>query len=152
MTAPEVDDDLAWEVRRFVDAVIVARGTPPGVEETAGALGLAAEAARAAFLRLHELHARFIDRDGGRVRMAHPFSGVPTAFPVQSAGVSYWANCAWDALGIPAALGADALAAATYAEDGQPAAIEVAGGQARGSGVVHFLLPFRRWYDDLVFT
>ena len=152
MTAHEMDDDLAWDVRRFVYAVIVARGTPPGVEETAAALGLATEAARAAFLRLHELHALFVDRDRVAVRMAHPFSGVLTAFPVRSAGVSYWANCAWDALGIPAALGGDAVIAATYADDGQPAAIEIAGGRLRGSGVVHFPLPFRRWYDDLVFT
>ena len=31
--------------------------------------------------------------------MAHPFSGVPTDYRVESSGVAYWANCAWDALG-----------------------------------------------------
>lgn len=152
MAPRDVDDELAWEVRRFVYDAVVARGAPPSTAETATGLGLAPEAARAALLRLHELHALFVDRDGGRVRMAHPFSGVPTAFRVQSGGVAYWANCAWDALGIPAALGTDAAIAATYAEDRQPAPIEIAGGRVRGSGVVHFLLPFRRWYDDLVFT
>src|SRR5438270_4107541 len=29
--------------------------------------------------------------------MAHPFSAVPTAYRVQAAERTYWANCAWDA-------------------------------------------------------
>jgi hypothetical protein len=152
MTAPEGNDDLAWDVRRFVYAVIVERGAPPSVEETAAALGLSVEAAQAAFHRLHELHALFLEPGGVSVRMAHPFSGVPTAFRAQVGDVAYWANCAWDALGIPAALGADAAIAASYAEDGAPAALDVVGGAVRGRGVIHFLLPFRRWYEDLVFT
>ena len=85
--------------------------------------------------------------------MAHPFSGVPTPFRVEIGERSYWANCAWDALGIPAALAADARIAAVHAEDGAAAALAVEGGRVRGHGeVVHVLQPFRRWYDDLVFT
>jgi hypothetical protein len=35
-------------------------------------------------------------------------SGVPTQHAVESGGVRYYGNCAWDALGIPAALGTPA--------------------------------------------
>jgi hypothetical protein len=34
---------------------------------------------------------------------------------------SYWANCAWDMLGLPAALHPDAEVETEYAEDGSPA-------------------------------
>ena len=50
------------------------------------------------------------------------------------------------------ALGADAVVDAFYAEDGQPTRIAVRSGRMSGAGFVHFPLPFRRWYDDLVFT
>lgn len=147
-----VDDERAWAVRRHVYAVIAARGVPPTADEAAVALGLPEGVIRAAFARLHELHALFLDPATGQVRMAHPFSGVATGFRVRCRGVDYWANCAWDALGIPAALGADATVAATYADGGAPAALRVAGGRVEGAGVVHFLRPFRRWYDDLIET
>lgn len=150
----ETSDETAWAVRRFIYAVLVDRGTPPSVAETAQGLGLAADAARAAFLRLHELHAVFLEPDADRiaVRMAHPFSAAPTSFRVRAGGVEYWANCAWDALGIPAALKMDAAIEAVYADDDGPAAIAITDGQVVGSGVVHFLVPFRRLYDDLIFT
>ena len=38
--------------------------------------------------------------------MAHPFSAVPTDYPVDANGRRYWANCAWDAAGILSLAGA----------------------------------------------
>ena len=150
--AETVDDDLVWMVRRHIYATIAARGVPPNVTSTAGALELPTEIIRVAYRRLHELHAVFLEPGGEAVRMAHPFSGIPTRFRVRSGGIDYWANCAWDMLGIPAALQADAEADAFVAEDGQSARIDVTNGRIRGDGFVHFPLPFRRWYDDLIFT
>ena len=39
--------------------------------------------------------------------MANPFSAIPTAYRVHAAGRSWFANCAWDAFGICAALHTD---------------------------------------------
>jgi hypothetical protein len=147
-----IDDDLAWRVRRHVYAAIVTRGAPPAAGEVATALDLPLAATRAALLRLHELHAIFLEPDGESVRMAHPFSAIATGFRVRSRGVGYWANCAWDALGIPAALGQEAEIDATYTEDGQPARLDVVDDTVHGDGFVHFLLPLRLWYNDLIFT
>jgi hypothetical protein len=36
--------------------------------------------------------------------MANPFSAVPTPFLVRSGDRSWYGNCIWDALGIPAML------------------------------------------------
>ncbi len=146
-------EDLDWTVRAFVYATIVERGRPPAVDEMAAGLGIGVAEARAAYRRLDRRHALFLDPGTDAIRMAHPFSGVPTPFRVHANGRAYWANCAWDALGIPAALHADATIDAVLAEDGAPVRLAVEGGQVRGRGeVVHVLRPFRAWYDDLIET
>src|SRR3954463_14426200 len=42
---------------------------------------------------------------GGQVRMAHPFAAHRDGTRVQASGRTWWGNCAWDGLGIVAALG-----------------------------------------------
>jgi hypothetical protein len=61
--------------------------------------------------------------------------------------------CGWDALGIPAALHCDAVIDATCAQTGQPIQLRVENQQIVSHDErLHFLVPFKRWYDDLVFT
>ena len=96
------------------------------------------------------------------VRMANPFSGIPTDFKVHANGKTYYANCAWDMLGIPAALHTDAVIEAVCTESNEPVQFEIRDGQIMKSRseakwtnydlLIHFSLPFARWYDDLVFT
>ena len=147
------NDERDWTVRSVVYGFVVEHGRPPAAEETAAGLGIGADKARLAYGRLHQHHALFLEPGGGAIRMAHPFSGVPTPFRVHANGRAYWANCAWDALGIPAALHADAAIEAVAAEDGASVHLAVAGGRVRGHGeVVHVLRPFRAWYDDPIET
>jgi len=147
-------DELNWAVRAFIYAYIAANGRPPSVAEAASALDLTEEAARHAYAWLHERHALFLAADGQSIRMAHPFSGVPTDFRVVANGRAYWANCAWDMLGIPAALHSDARIEARFADTRASVSLAVEGGTVRGApgAVIAFRQPFRRWYDDLIFT
>jgi hypothetical protein len=47
----------------------------------------------------------------------------------------------------------DAEIGTSCAENKQPIALAVRGGQIFHHGErVHFLLPFKRWYDDLAYT
>ena len=83
------------------------------------------------------------------------FSAIATPFRSTVRGRSYFANCAWDMLGIPAALHCDALIEAVFTEsnDAQAVQVEIRDGKVSNSKLlVHFPLPFARWYDDLVFT
>jgi len=141
-------------MRSFVYEHIVEHGLPPSAERAADELSIEPAEARAAFEWLHDRHALFLDPESREVRMAFPFSGIPTPFRVRANGRSYRANCAWDMLGIPAALHSDAEIEAEYAEDGSPARLSVEGGQLRGDvdGFVHFPLPFGRWYENLIYT
>ena len=141
-----------WTVRNAVYAGILERSVPPSVDEIAAALGVSSDDVRSAYDRLNDRHALFLTPGSREVRMAHPFSGVPTAFRVESGDHTYWANCAWDALGIPAALHADAGIEAP-AEEGESIRFGIEAGQLQGwDGFVHFPLPFRHWYDDLIET
>ncbi len=57
---------------------------------------------------LADHHLITLKGDSGFVWMVHPFSAVPTAFPVETLLGLFWANCAWDVLGIPSLLGDNA--------------------------------------------
>ena len=72
---------------------------------------LIAEHVRAKVSEVREAYAQLcaervlvLEADGESIRMAPPFSGVPTQHLVVIDGISYFANCAWDAFGLPAAL------------------------------------------------
>ncbi|MGE5249329.1 MAG: organomercurial lyase [Bacteroidota bacterium] len=153
-------DDLIWEVRAFIYAWFADRTQPPRAEDTAQHFGLAPEQAGALYRELHERHAIFLEPGTLSIRMAFPFSGVPTDFRVRANGKTYYANCAWDMLGIPAALHSEAAIHAVCAESGEPLGLEVRQDRVAvlaptggGSQVkIHFAVPFSRWYDDLVHT
>jgi Alkylmercury lyase len=78
---------------------------------------------------------------------------VQTSFKVHANDRMYFANCAWDSLGIPAALHTDAEIEASCAQSGESIGLSVKDQKVQGSdALVHFLIPFREWYDDLTFT
>lgn len=153
MAGAEDGVEFDWTVRHFVYAHFAEHGRPPAADEAAASLGIGVDEARAAYARLHARHAILLEPGGGAIRMANPFSAVPTAYRVRANGRGYWANCAWDALGIPAALRSDAEIEAACPDGEAPVRLIVANGEVHGSGeIVHFSLPFRRWYDDLIRT
>jgi len=91
--------------------------------------------------------------DPSRIRMAPPFSGVPTSFRVRIGAREYYANCAWDALGIPAALHRDAVVDAEDGSSTEPMRLVVhAAGPAPEPCVIHFAVPAAQWWEDIVHT
>lgn len=148
-----MDDDRLWEIRVFVYRHFAETTRPPDVGETASRFGLTHEEAASAYEGLHQRHALYLKPGTHEVLMANPFSGVETPFRVRADGRTYFANCAWDSLGIPAALHIDAEIEAACAQSGEPIRLRVVDQQIQHPDVlVHFLIPFRAWYDDLAFT
>jgi hypothetical protein len=140
-------------VRRHVYEQTVRAGRPPSVGETARALGVSEEVARDSFRRLAEGFVLVLQEGSGEILMAAPFSAVPTPFVVRTSSQEYFANCAWDALGIPAMLGEDAETRASCGCCGAAMSLKVEGGRlARDEGVIHFALPAARWWDNIAFT
>ena len=87
------------------------------------------------------------------IRMANPFSAVPTAYRVRAAGRWWYANCAWDAFGVSAALHTDGRIESSCPDCGEPIAVGVVGEKPdRADLLYHCLLPAARWWDDIIFT
>ena len=125
----------------------------PSAEEVAEAAGLARTEVADGWRRLHDAHALVLDPSSGEVRMANPFSAVPTPYRVEAAGRSWYGNCAWDALGICAALHVDGRVETSCPDCGEPIAVEVRGEKPDDESLLfHCLVPAAHWWDDIVFT
>jgi len=128
-------------------------GRPPSPDAAAARAGTDVGAVRDAYARLRASRLLVLEPDGRAIRMAPPFSGVPTGHVVTSGGVSYYANCAWDALGVPAALHREAVVQSHCGHSGEPLRLAVGlEGPARCDWLFHCPVPAARWWDDIVFT
>ncbi len=142
-----------WQIRLHVYRYFVDHGHPPTFVETARHFAIPADATRQAYRRPHEGHALFLEPGTDAIRMANPLSAVPTPYRVYINGRRLWANCAWDSLGIPAMRHADAQIEAAFTPSGDAATYAISAGHLDASGgVVHFPLPFRQWYDNIIHT
>jgi len=146
--------DLDTAVKLAIYRTIAETGRAPTSAEVAAAEGLAETEVRAAFERLHARRLLVPEPgDPTRIRMAPPFSGVPTAFPVDARGKRYYANCVWDAYGIPAALHEEAVIPASDGFSGEPLTLEVRDGRPIARPYVgHFAVPAARWWQDIIHT
>jgi hypothetical protein len=153
MSASGAPPDLDLPIRYFVYKHFIEETSPPTIAETAEEFGLTEAEAKAAYQRLHQKHFFFLDPGTTNIRMANPLSAIPTKFKVQVDDKSYWANCAWDMLGIPAMLQRDATIEALFEDTQEKVVMMVKDGQVQyDGGVVHFPLPFQQWYGDLILT
>ena len=148
-----INESLLWQVRAFVYQQFADTTYPPDVEETAHRFDIEFEEAVELYKELHNRHAFYLEPETLTIRMANPFSGISTDFRVHANGKTYFANCAWDMLGIPAALHCEAVINAVCTESSETVQLEVKNGKITNNLLlIHFPLPFARWYDDLVFT
>lgn len=124
------------QVRRAIFEAFAATGSPPE------AASLDADVL-ASLERRHVV----VMRDG-RVWMAHPFAahrwGARVAAPD---GREWWGSCAWDGLGIAAALG---LPSAVVSSGGVE--VRVRDGGVSGAALFHVGVPARHWWDDIEHT
>ncbi|MFN2540950.1 MAG: organomercurial lyase [Chthoniobacterales bacterium] len=148
------DYDLDTKVRLAIYEVTAETGRGPNSSEISRKLDIDEANVIAAFGRLHAKRLVLPEPgDPTRIRMAPPFSGIPTAFPVEANGKKYFANCVWDAYGIAAALHCDAVSHALDGHTGEPLTLEVKNGRPVVKPyVAHFAVPAAHWWDDLIFT
>ncbi len=105
---------LDKEVRRYVydhamREGLPREGLPPTAAEAASALSTTSDTVGASFQRLADGHILVLQQGTGAILMANPFSAVPTPLLVKGEGRSWYGNCIWDAMGIPAMLKQDVI-------------------------------------------
>jgi hypothetical protein len=149
---PELDLDT--QVKLAIYEITAATGSVPTSLQVSRNMNIEENEVLATFGRLHAKRLLLPEPgDPHRIRMAPPFSGVPTGFPVEANGKGYYANCVWDAYGVAAALHRDAISHASDGHTGEPLTLEVKNGEPiLKSYVAHFAVPAAHWWDDLIFT
>ena len=140
------DEDV--EVRNRTYARFVELGRAPTPDEIGDR-----DTVLAAWRRLHAAHALVLNPATDELRMANPLSAVPTAYRVNTAGRWWYANCAWDAFGVLAALHADGRIETSCPDCGETISVDVRDERPDDESLLfHCLVPAVRWWDDIVFT
>jgi len=151
-------DDFKNRVRVRLYQSFVESGQCPTIAELAGDLQCDAASVGAAFKELAAAHVLVLQADSGEVLMASPLSAVPTPFVVETQADtksrSWYGNCIWDALGVISMMQCDGRVLTSCGCCGESMTVSVGNGavEAMPPGIVHFAIPARRWWDDIVFN
>ena len=141
------------EVRHYVYDQTMEAGTVPSVVETAAALSTTAAEVQASFHRLADARMLVLQRDTGETLMANPFSAVPTPYLAQVDGQTYYGNCIWDVMGIPAMLKRDGFIQTSCGDCGTSMTLRIVNGALEPAiGLAHFAVPAAQWWNDIVFN
>jgi hypothetical protein len=150
--------DFKNRVRVRLYELFLELGRCPSMRELAGALESGVPDIAAVFQELAAAHMLVLQPGSGEVLMANPLSAVPTPFVVETQGESgprsWYGNCIWDALGVIAMLRVDGRVLASCACCGESITVSVRAREVVSvpPGVVHFAIPARHWWDDIVFN
>jgi len=140
-------------LRRQTYRLFVELGRAPTVDEIADITRLRPIDVASGWRRLHDAHALVLQPDRLEIRMANPFSGIPTRYRVRAAEREWYANCAWDAFGICAALQVDGRIETSCPDCGIAIGVDVREQRPDPAEFwFHCLVPAARWWDDIVFT
>ena len=145
--------DLDAPIRHHIYSVATGRGRPPAIAKLADATGEPFERVRESLTRLASGRILVLQPESGEILMAPPFSAVPTLFLVETARHSSYANCAWDAIGVPIMLREPARIISSCGCCGASHTLEVSPDRPPAArDVVHFAVPAADWWRDLVYT
>lgn len=140
-------------LRSFVYDHLVANGLPPSLKEIATHFGTTRSVARQDLAALKIGKTILVHPESGEIWMAGPFSAAKTGYEAVAGDRRWWANCAWDMLGIPMVLNTPVQVRTNCTDCGSPMTMDCHPSHPPTvDAVVHFLVPARRWYDDIAFT
>jgi hypothetical protein len=140
------------QLRQQVYTVTMRDGAPPSRAQLAEILHAGVDDISEGLRRLADAHMLVLQPGADEILMAGPFSAVPTPFRVTLRDFSCYGNCIWDALGIAATMRQDAQIDTSCGDCGTAAQLLVRSGVVEGSGFIHFALPPRTWWQNVVFT
>lgn len=141
------------DVRLSIYRSFAAHGTAPTIAQLAATLGLDETEVRASLTRLDAQRAIVLKPGTHDIWMAMPFSAVPTDYRVDWGTGAAFANCAWDAFGIAAALDRDVTIATRDPLDAAALTVQVKDGTVIPEDyLVHFAVPAAQWWSDIGFT
>ena len=150
-------DEAAFDrrVREAIAGAIRTRGGVPRIAQVAADLSADLALVNASFDRMIAAHVFIPERSSREIYAYDPFCVPPTDFRVRSDGREWWAICGWDALGIPAALGAAGTVDAACADCAEPISIAVdrdGSATANVAAVLSVGVRAAEFWNDIYFT
>lgn len=146
-------DQLDRDVRVFVYSHAAETTRVPLPGEIAAALGREIGEVEDAIRRLAASRVWFLAPGTANIWAANPFCAVPSNFRVNALDRTYWGVCVWDAMGIAAALHANATITAQCGDCNEHLFLEIRDGDlANSEGIVHFAVPAMQWWQNIAFT
>ena len=140
-------------LRKLTYELFIELGRAPTADEVASATATTRADVQSGWRRLHDAHALVLNAAATEIRMANPFSAVPTAYRVYAGERWWYANCAWDAFGVCAALHVDGRIETSCPDCGEPLTVDVSDQRPSDHSLLfHCLVPAAQWWDDIVFT
>jgi hypothetical protein len=145
---------FAPRVRRAIYQHFAENASAPSIKDLCDASQISARDIEESLTRLQSSHSIALAPGSMNIWMAPPFSAVPTAFSVFAGGRRYWANCAWDALGVASLMGIPSEISTHCADCGKPIKLNVGaeGLDDASTAVIHFLVPPKRFWENVGFT
>jgi hypothetical protein len=143
--------DRTTAVKLAIYETVARTARVPLINELAEQLGEGVVDVRQAIAELASQRLLVLEVESGEIRMAPPFSAVPTAHRVTVGDQTYVANCIWDAFGIAAALQDDAEVRTSCGDCDEPMAFMVQAGRPLAVPcAIHYAVPAAHWWDDIV--
>ncbi len=149
-----LDESIEGRVRQFVFERAARTGVVPQTPAIAEALGLSGEDVSATLKRLAAAKVLILAPNDGDIWAANPFCAVPSGIRVIAEGNRYWAICAWDAMGVVAAVQAEtAVITAPCGDCGEILNLQFENHELKhANGIVHFAVPAREWWKNIGFA
>ncbi len=146
-------EPIDTEVRLRLFEEFVRTGRAPSLSGLAESLQTTVETIRASLERLAAGKAIVLQPESREILMANPLCAVPTPFQVRAGDQSYFGSCVWDALGVIAMLGRDGTLETSCQCCGEALTIDIRESRPIGeNGIIHFAIPARLWWENIVFT
>lgn len=148
-----MDDMFDVTLRTTVYRHLATTGRSPTLDVMREAIGATNEQVKDGYRRLYAKRMLVPADDFASVRMAPPFSGIPTQHRATVDGTEYFANCAWDAFGVVAALGGTGDVLSRCEQTLEPLLLHLTiDGPPPSGWLFHCVVPAAAWWNDIVFT
>jgi hypothetical protein len=139
----------ASELHTAIIRHVAERGFAPSTKTLQQHLGWSEPEVERALRQLADIRGVILKPNRVDVWAIHPFTLMPTATWVEAETGSWWANCAWCALGIGAALGQDIRVLSRIGAEDEPLEFRVRAGQPSVKGLlIHFPFPPHEWWSN----
>lgn len=128
---------------------VAERGFAPSIDALQTRLGWSDAEVRDGLAKLVEIRGIILKPNSTEVWGIHPFTLMPTSTWVEAKGGGWWANCAWCALGIGAALKQDIRVCSRLGAEHAAVDFRVQNGKASNDRLlIHFPFAPSEWWTN----